>query len=115
MRPVRAPGLHCAANAGGEDWSRDKIIMSILLDYYRLPPAEREKVLHDQTTWDQFKNQLLTTQSKAMQDAVAKVNVDGLSREERFAKLNAAIKQSRNPRLFDLEKDWHILAYLFTG
>ncbi len=88
--------------------------MSILLDY-RLAPAEREKIVHDQATWDQFKNQLLTTQSKAMQDAIAKVNVDGLSREERFAKLNAAIKQSRNPRLFDLEKDWHILAYLFTG
>ena len=41
--------------------------------------------------------------------------MDGLSQEERLAKLNAPIKQSRDPRSFNLEKDWHIIAYLLTG
>jgi hypothetical protein len=85
------------------------------MDYYRLPPAEREKVTRDQATWDHFEHELITAKSRALQEAVAKVNVDGLSREERFAKINAAIKQSRDPRHFNLEKDWHIIAYLLTG
>jgi hypothetical protein len=89
--------------------------MSILVNYYRLPPSEREKVNRDQATWDQFKSQLLQAQSQAFRDAIDKVKVDGLSREERLAKLNAAIKQSQDPRQFNLEKDWHIIAYLLTG
>src|SRR5437868_1908386 len=89
--------------------------MSILINYYRLPPSEREKVMHDQPTWDKFTLDLLKAQSKATQDALAKVNVDRLSREERFAKIGAAIKQSRDPRQFNMEKDWHVIAYLLTG
>jgi hypothetical protein len=85
------------------------------VDYYRLPPSEREKVTHDQATWDRFKSQLLKAQSEALRNAIEKVKVDGLSQEERLAKLNAAIKQSRDPRSFNLEKDWHIIAYLLTG
>jgi hypothetical protein len=50
-----------------------------------------------------------------MQDAVGKLQLDGLSREERFAKMGAAIKKSRDPAHFNLEKDWHIVAYLLTG
>jgi|ERR1043165_4628763 hypothetical protein len=89
--------------------------MSILLDYYRLSPSEREKVTHNQATWDRFKRQLLEAQSRAMRNAMAKVKVDGLSREERIAKIGAAIEQSHDPRHFNLEKDWHIVAYLLTG
>src|SRR5262245_35628292 len=89
--------------------------MSILVNYYRFPPSEREKVTHDQATWDHFKSHLLQAQSQAFRDAIAKVNVDGLNPEARAAKINAAIKQSHDPRQFDLEKDWHMIAYLLTG
>ena len=89
--------------------------MSILVDYYRLAPAEREKVTHDQATWDPWKSRLIKAQSQALQDAIAKVNVDGLSKEQRFAKTGAAIKASRDPRDFNMEKDWHIIAWLLTG
>jgi Domain of unknown function (DUF1877) len=89
--------------------------MSILLNYYRVPPSEREKITHDQAAWDKFRNHLLKTQSKAFTDAIDKVNVDGLSREERYAKISEAIKQSRDPRSFNAEKDWDIVAYLLTG
>jgi hypothetical protein len=89
--------------------------MSILVDYYRLPPSEREKVTHDQPTWDPFKSSLIKARTRALQDAIAKVNVDGLSKEERLAKIGAAIKQSRDPKHFNLEKDWHIIAYLLNG
>jgi hypothetical protein len=82
--------------------------MSILANYYRLPPAEREKVMHDQLVWDEFRTRLQKAKSQALQDAIAKVNVDGLSREQRFAKI-------RDPRQFNMEKDWHILAYMLTG
>jgi hypothetical protein len=89
--------------------------MSILVDYYRLQPAEREKLTHDQTTWHEFETHLIQAQSKAIQDAITNLKLDGLSREERFAKMDAAIKKSRDPRHFNLEKDWHIIAYLLTG
>jgi len=89
--------------------------MSINLDYYRLPAAERQKVTRDQATWDQFKSQLLQARSQAFRDAIASVKVDGLSREERVAKLNAAIQQSQDPHQLYLDKDWHIIAYLLTG
>jgi len=29
--------------------------------------------------------------------------------------VDAAIKKSRDPAHFNLEKDWHIIAYLLTG
>src|SRR5262249_38473120 len=89
--------------------------MSILVDYYRLPPSEREKVTHDPGTWDQFKSQLLKAQSEALRCAIETLKVGGLSQEERLAKQNAGIKQSHDPRSFNLEKDWHIIAYLLTG
>jgi hypothetical protein len=85
------------------------------MDYYRLPAAEREKVTHDQAAWDPFYRGIIKAQTKGLQDAMAKVNVDGLSKEERLAKIGAAIKQARDPRNFNLEKDWHIIAYLLTG
>src|SRR3954453_15273849 len=88
--------------------------MSILANYYRLPPAEREKVMHDQAVWDEFRNRLLKAQFQAFQ-AIAKLNVDGLSRDERMAKINAAFKAGLDPRQFNMEKDWHVVAYLLTG
>src|SRR3954463_7139679 len=88
--------------------------MSILANYYRLPPAEREKVMHDQAMWDEFRNCLLKAQFQAFQ-AIAKLNVDGLTREERMAKINATLKEGRDPRQFNMEKDWHVVAYLLTG
>lgn len=89
--------------------------MSILLDYYRLPPKEREKVTHDDTAWHEFENKVVIGQLRAMTEAIDKLNVDGLSTEQRMAKINEAIKKTRDPKDFNLEKDWHILAYLFTG
>jgi len=88
--------------------------MSILANYYRLAPSEREKVMHDQAVWDEFRARLQKAQFEAFQ-AIAKLNVDGVSKEERYAKINAAIKESRDPRRFNMEKDWHVIAYLLTG
>ena len=84
--------------------------MSIIANYYRLSPSERGKVMHDQRVWDEFRTRLQNAELKALQDALAKVNVDGLSREERFAKINAALERSRDPKHFNMEKDWHIIA-----
>jgi hypothetical protein len=100
---------------GVDDIQQKFTNMSIVANYYRLPPAEREKVMHDQAVWDNFRHGLQTAQLKAMQDAMARVKVDGLSREERFAKISAAMKESHDPRQFNMEKDWHVIAYLLTG
>jgi hypothetical protein len=89
--------------------------MSILVDYYRLPQVEREKVTKDQATWDKFKTHLIQGRFQAMRDALDKLHLDGLSKEERYAKIDAAIKKTRDPAHFNLEKDWHIVAYLLTG
>ena len=88
---------------------------SILVDYYRLPPTEREKITKDQPTWKKFETHLVIAQSQALRDAVGKLQLDGLSREERMAKIDAAIKSTRDPAHFNMEKDWHIIAYLLTG
>ncbi len=88
---------------------------SILVDYYRLPQAEREKVTKKQATWDTFKTHLIEAQSKAMRDALNKLQLDGVSKEERWAKINAALEKGRDPAHFNMEKDWNIIAYLLTG
>ena len=89
--------------------------MSILLDYHRLPPTEREKVTKDQATWKKFSLHLLEARNEAMKNALDKLKLDGLSKEERFAKIDAALKQIRDPKHFNMEKDWHTIAYLLTG
>lgn len=88
---------------------------SIDVDYYRLPRPERVKVTQDQDAWDKFETRLLEAQFKAMQDALGKLKLDGLSEKERIAKVNVAIEKSRDPAHFNLEKDWHVIAYLLTG
>src|SRR6476660_1293101 len=89
--------------------------MSILVNYYRLSPAERVKVMHDQKTWDEFYHHVEISRSKALREAIEKVNVDGLSPEQRYAKIGAAIKSVHDPKQFNMEKDWHVIAYLLTG
>ena len=89
--------------------------MSILLDYHRLSPAERQKVTKDQATWDKFSLHLIEARNEAMKSALDKLKLDGLSKEERFAKINAALKEIRDPKHFNMEKDWHTIAYLLTG
>ena len=88
---------------------------SILVDYYRFPQAEREKVTKNQAAWDTFKTHLIEAQSKAMRDALNKLQLDGLSKEERWARINAALEKSRDTLHFNMEKDWHVIAYLLTG
>ncbi len=89
--------------------------MSILVNYYRLSPVERAKVMHDQKTWDEFYSSVEISRSKALREAIEKVNVDGLNREQRYAKIAAAIKSVHDPKQFNMEKDWHMVAYLLTG
>jgi len=89
--------------------------MSILLDYHRLPPSERKKVTHDEATWKKFSLGLLETRNQAMKKALDKLKLDGLSKEERFAKINAALREIHDPKHFNMEKDWHIIGYLLTG
>lgn len=88
---------------------------SIDVDYYRLSPAEREKVTKDQDTWDKFSTQLIKGHFEAMQNAISKLKLDGLSQKERLAKMADAMKKSQDPALFDMAKDWHVIAYLLTG
>jgi hypothetical protein len=89
--------------------------MSMLLDYYRLAPKEREKVTHNEAAWREFDNKVVLGQLRAATKAIEAVNVDGLNHEQRMAKINEAIAKTRDPRDFHMEKDWHIIAYLLTG
>ena len=50
-----------------------------------------------------------------MKEALDKLKLDGLNKEERFAKIGAALKKIRDPNHFNMEKDWHIIGYLLTG
>lgn len=88
---------------------------SILVDYYRLPKTEREKVTQDQAKWDKFHTHLIKAHSEAVRDALDKLKLDGLSTEERLLKIAAAMEKVQNPAQFNLEKDWHVIAYLLTG
>jgi hypothetical protein len=60
--------------------------MSILVDYYRLPPKEREQMTHSDTAWHEFENKVVIGQLRAMTDAMKKLNVDGLTPEKKKAK-----------------------------
>jgi hypothetical protein len=40
--------------------------MIIPAKYYRLPPSERQKVMHDQPVWDEFRTRLQKNQPQAM-------------------------------------------------
>jgi hypothetical protein len=89
--------------------------MSITVTYYRLPAQERENVTRDQSLWEQFRRRIQSAHFQSFHSAAATLDGFSGSREERYAKLAAALQGHRDPRRFDLEKDWHIIGYLLTG
>ena len=89
--------------------------MSITVTYYRLPAAERESVTRDQPTWEQFRERIQNAHFQSFHSAIAALQGFSGSQEERFAKLNSLLQESRDLRRFDMEKDWHIVGYLLTG
>lgn len=89
--------------------------MSITVTYYRLPAAERKSVTRDQSSWEQFCQRIQSAHFQSFQSAIAGLEGFSGSQEERFAKLGALLQESRDPRRFDMEKDWHIAGYLLTG
>src|SRR5579871_2430061 len=88
--------------------------MSITLTYFRLPAAERERLTRDQTVWQDFYLQNLRARWEPLKGADAAFR-EGLSHAERMSKLEALLSQGRDPRRFDVEKEWRTLGYLLTG
>src|SRR5438046_2752591 len=89
--------------------------MSITVTYYRLPAQERESVTRDQSSWEQFRRRIQSAHFQSFHIAAAGLEGFSGSREERYAKLAALLQEHRDPRRFDVEKDWHIMGYLLTG
>jgi Domain of unknown function (DUF1877) len=89
--------------------------MSITVSYYRMPKEEREKATHDQAAWDAFRKKILDAWQKAFQSAFADVKDFKGTVEEKMKKADSLFQARRDPRQFDIEKDWQILVYLFTG
>ena len=89
--------------------------MSVLVRYYRLPAAERESVTREQGTWDQFNRKIQKAHHEAFMSAIADMDKGGGTKEEQFARLASLRKERSDPRQFNLEQAWHILAYLLTG
>jgi Domain of unknown function (DUF1877) len=89
--------------------------MSVLVRYYRLPAAERESVTREQDTWRQFERKIQKAHHEAFMSAFADMKKGGGNEEERYARLCSLLQERADPRQFNLEKDWHTLAYLFTG
>ena len=89
--------------------------MSIILSYYRLPVAERKSVTQDEALWGQFRKRLQKAQSEALHSTLEEMDKPGGSREERFARFGSLMEERRDPRHFNMEKDWHTIGYLLTG
>ncbi|HSV13830.1 MAG TPA: DUF1877 family protein, partial [Tepidisphaeraceae bacterium] len=89
--------------------------MSVTVTYYRLPAQERESVTRDQSAWEQFRRRIQSAHFQSFHSAAAGLDGFSGSREERYAKLAALLQEHRDPRRFDMEKDWHIVGYLLTG
>lgn len=89
--------------------------MSITVTYYRLPAVERESATCDQDTWRRFERKIQKAHHNAFMSAMTDMDKGGGTREERFARLDSLLKERADPRQFNLEKDWHTLAYLLTG
>jgi hypothetical protein len=89
--------------------------MSITVTFYRLPASERQRVTRDQSAWEAFRAEIQAAHFGAFQKAMA--GLDGFTGtpEERFARLDALVSEQRDPRRFDLEKDWQTIGYLLTG
>ena len=89
--------------------------MSVTVTYYRLPALERESVTRDQSSWEEFRRLIQRAHFQLFHAAAAGLDGFSGSREERYAKLTALLQEHRDPRRFDMEKDWHIIGYLLTG
>jgi hypothetical protein len=89
--------------------------MSVTVNYYRMPNAERESVTHDQSSWEQFRHRIESESFQSFQSAIAGLEGFTGSQEERFDRLDKLILAGQNPRRFDMEKDWHSIGYLLTG
>jgi hypothetical protein len=89
--------------------------MSVTIIYYRLSTAERKSVTREQDTWRQYERKLQKAQHEAYMSAIGDMDKGGGTKQEQFARLASLMKERSDPRQFNLEKDWHTLAYLFTG
>jgi hypothetical protein len=89
--------------------------MSITVIYYRLPAAERESVTREQEAWRQYQRKIQKAYHEAFMSSIADMGKGGGTKPEQFARLGLLMKERADPRQFNLEKDWHTLAYLFTG
>jgi hypothetical protein len=89
--------------------------MSITVTYYRLPAQERETVTRKQSSCEQIRRRIQSAHFQSFHAAAAALERFSGSREERYAKLASALQEHRDPRRFDMEKDWHIIGYLLTG
>jgi hypothetical protein len=87
--------------------------MGMTMTYFRLSPADRERLGSNEAAWREFQLRSIRARTQAMKSALDSIPSD-LSREERIKRLNSAIEKARDPRRFDLEKDWHTIAYLLT-
>jgi len=93
-------------------------IMSITVTYYRLPVTERESVTRDQTSWEPFRKRIQDAYFQSFHKALDAMEPCTGGPEEKkvwSARLVALLKENRDPRRFDMEKDWHIIGYLLTG
>jgi hypothetical protein len=89
--------------------------MSITVTYYRLPAAQRENVTCDENSWQQFQRGIQKAHHQALLSAIADMDKGGGSKQERFARLASLRKERSDPRQFNMEKEWHTIAYLLTG
>lgn len=89
--------------------------MSITVTYYRLPSEQRDRATRDQVSWEQFRESIQSAYFESFHSAMAAMQGFNGGQEERLAKIDALLLGSRDPRRFDMEKDWHIVGYLLTG
>lgn len=89
--------------------------MSINVTYYRLPAAERKNVTNSQPVWDLFRKSVWKAYQDSFKHAMAAMDEVSSSREEKFAKFGSVLREKRDPRQFDMQKDWHTMGYLITG
>jgi hypothetical protein len=89
--------------------------MSITVTYYRLPAQERDSVTRDQSSWEEFLRRIQRAHFQSLHSAAAALDGFSGSREERYAKLAAVLRELRDARRFDMQKDWHTIGYLLTG
>jgi len=88
--------------------------MSIAFTYYRLSPVTREQVTRDELSWEEFRQGVQDAYFKSFHSALAALPAQA-TQEEKLGKFTAVLEESHDPKRFDMEKDWHTVAYLLTG